>query len=84
MTNISDDQRKNYRLLQSVKCSVIGFSTTERALSATGKYHGNFGIYVPDCTVLQLTKLQCHLFSCTYRPFRLINIDYYANKCKYN
>lgn len=61
MTNISDGQRKYYCLLQSVMCGVTGFSTTDRVLSATGKYHGNVGIYLPKCTVLQPKKIAMSL-----------------------
>jgi hypothetical protein len=33
-------------------CGVISFATTDRVLSATGKYHAKVGTYLPNCTVL--------------------------------
>jgi len=59
---------------------MISFATSDMVLSATGKYHGSVGIYMPNCTVLQPKKLHFHLFSRSYRPFRLINIYYYTDK----
>jgi len=40
---------------------VISFATTDRVLSATGKYLGKVGIYLPNCTVLQPPKIAVSL-----------------------
>jgi len=78
-----DDQGKNCRFLQSVMCGVISFSTTGRVLLQQVNIMTTLVLICQTARVYNPIKSQFHLFLCSFRAFRLINIYYFTNKCTY-